>query len=237
MSGVASSRKRGSPGTKLSPSSPIRCESLSLQHRSPSAGRRAASSSSIPSSVSPSSLIFCSRASRRDVADTETTTYLLLDAASTSCCGLGYFTQYSHFLALVNPLRYNLPRMPKPYNQACPIAQALDIVGDRWALLIVRDLFLGQRRFSELLASLPGIPPRLLSGRLKRLEQRGLIERVIYSEYPLRAEYRLTGEGLTLPPVLPPPPPPGPPPRPGSRRPARPAPAGYNIPRYRHVCH
>ena len=92
--------------------------------------------------------------------------------------------------------------MPKPYNQVCPIAQALDIVGDRWTLLIVRDLFLGRRRFSELLASLPGIPPRLLSDRLKRLEQRGLIERVVYSQYPLRAEYRLTDEGLTLAPVL-----------------------------------
>ena len=92
--------------------------------------------------------------------------------------------------------------MPKPYNQTCPIAQALDIVGDRWTLLIVRDLFLGQRRFSDLLASSPGIPPKLLSGRLKRLEQHGLIERVIYSEYPLRAEYRLTAEGLTLAPVL-----------------------------------
>jgi len=92
--------------------------------------------------------------------------------------------------------------MPKPYNQTCPIAEALDIVGDRWTLLIVRDLFLGRRRFSALLASSPGIPPKLLSGRLKRLEQRGLIERAVYSQYPLRAEYRLTGEGLTLAPVL-----------------------------------
>src|SRR3990172_5067369 len=92
--------------------------------------------------------------------------------------------------------------MPKPYNQTCPIAQALDIVGDRWTLLIVRDLFLGQRRFGALLASSPAIPPKLLPGRLKRLEQRGLIERVVYSQYPLRAEYRLTDEGLTLAPVL-----------------------------------
>src|SRR3990172_5281462 len=92
--------------------------------------------------------------------------------------------------------------MPKPYNQTCPIAQALDGVGARWTLLIARDLFLGQRRFSALLASSPGIPPKLLSGRLKRLEQRGLIERVVYSQYPLRAEYRLTDEGLTLAPVL-----------------------------------
>jgi len=92
--------------------------------------------------------------------------------------------------------------MPKPYNQTCPIAQALDIVGDRWTLLIVRDLFLGQRRYSELLQSSPGIPPRLLSGRLKRLEGHGLIERAVYSEHPLRAEYRLTDGGLTLGPVI-----------------------------------
>ena len=92
--------------------------------------------------------------------------------------------------------------MPKPYNQTCPIAQALDIVGDRWTLLIVRDLFLGQRRYSELLQSSPGIPPKLLSDRLKRLEGHGLIERAIYSEHPLRAEYRLTERGLTLAPVL-----------------------------------
>src|SRR3990172_3862390 len=92
--------------------------------------------------------------------------------------------------------------MPKPYNQTCPIAQALDIVGDRWTLLIVRDLFLGQRRFSDLLASSPGIPPKLLSGRLKRLEQHRLIERVIYSEYPLRAEHRPSDEGRSLPPPM-----------------------------------
>ena len=92
--------------------------------------------------------------------------------------------------------------MTRPYNQTCPIARTLDVVGDRWTLLIVRDLFLGRRRFSELLQSSPGIPPKLLSGRLKRLEQRGLIERVVYSQYPLRAEYRLTDEGLTLAPVL-----------------------------------
>ena len=92
--------------------------------------------------------------------------------------------------------------MNKPYNQACPIARTLDIIGDRWTLLIVRDLFLGQRRFGALLASSPGIPPKLLSGRLKRLEQRALIERVVYSQHPLRAEYRLTEEGRSLAPLL-----------------------------------
>ncbi|MDO8615743.1 MAG: helix-turn-helix domain-containing protein [Dehalococcoidia bacterium] len=90
----------------------------------------------------------------------------------------------------------------KPYNQECPIARTLDIVGDRWTLLIVRDLFLGRARFSTFLDSCPGLPPRLLSGRLKRLEEQGLVERTVYSQHPLRAEYRLTEKGRTLFPIL-----------------------------------
>src|SRR3989337_1412328 len=92
--------------------------------------------------------------------------------------------------------------MPKPYNQTCPIARTLDIVGDRWTLLIVRDLFLGRTRFSHFLDSCPGLPPRLLSGRLKRLEEQGLVERTVYSQHPLRAEYRLTEKGRSLFPIL-----------------------------------
>jgi DNA-binding HxlR family transcriptional regulator len=90
----------------------------------------------------------------------------------------------------------------RPYNQDCPIARTLDVVGDRWTLLIIRDLFLGKSRFSEFRESSPGIPPRLLSSRLKRLEEHGLIDRLVYSQYPLRAEYRLTSKGRSFFPVL-----------------------------------
>jgi len=90
----------------------------------------------------------------------------------------------------------------KPYNQDCPIARTLDVVGDRWTLLIIRDLFLGKTRFGEFRDSSPGIPPRLLSARLKRLEEQGLVERLVYSQYPLRAEYRLTPRGRSFFPVL-----------------------------------
>jgi DNA-binding HxlR family transcriptional regulator len=89
-----------------------------------------------------------------------------------------------------------------PYNQACPIARTLDLIGDRWTLLILRDLFLGKTRFSQFRRSDPAPPPRLLSQRLQRLESHGLIERVIYNERPLRAEYSLTEKGRTLFPVL-----------------------------------
>jgi DNA-binding HxlR family transcriptional regulator len=74
----------------------------------------------------------------------------------------------------------------------------LDIVGDRWTMLIVRDLFLGNTRFKQFLASSPGLPSNLLSNRLKRLEAHGLVRRAVYSEHPLRAEYHLTDEGRSL---------------------------------------
>jgi DNA-binding HxlR family transcriptional regulator len=90
----------------------------------------------------------------------------------------------------------------KSYDQFCPIARTLDILGDRWTMLIVRDLFLGKSRFSEFLAESAGMPPKVLSDRLKRLTDLGLVERSVYSEHPLRAEYHLTVKGRTLWPVL-----------------------------------
>ena len=92
--------------------------------------------------------------------------------------------------------------MPKPYNQTCPNARTLDIIGDRWTMLIVRDLFLGETRFNQFLASSPGLPPKLLADRLKKLLEHGLVQRVIYSQHPLRAEYGLTEIGLSLRPVM-----------------------------------
>lgn len=92
--------------------------------------------------------------------------------------------------------------MPRPYDQTCPIARTLDIIGDRWTLLIVRDLFMGNTRFNQFLESSVGLPPKLLSDRLKRLEEHGLVERSLYSAHPLRAEYRLTDKGRRLAPVL-----------------------------------
>ena len=88
--------------------------------------------------------------------------------------------------------------MPKLYGQVCPIARTLEIIGDCWTLLIIRDLFLGKTLFKEFLESSPGLPTRILSDRLKHLEAHGLIERVVYSQHHLRAEYRLTAKGRSL---------------------------------------
>ena len=89
--------------------------------------------------------------------------------------------------------------MPRLYGQNCPVARSLDLLGDRWTLLIVRDLLLhGRGRFQELLESLPGIAPNILSDRLKLLEQHGVATRRFYSDHPPRAEYLLTEKGREL---------------------------------------
>ena len=82
-------------------------------------------------------------------------------------------------------------------GQDCSIARTLEIVGERWTLLIVRDAFLGLRRFDEFQASL-GIARNVLSDRLNRLVEAGILERVRYSRRPARYEYRLTRKGREL---------------------------------------
>jgi DNA-binding HxlR family transcriptional regulator len=92
--------------------------------------------------------------------------------------------------------------LAKTYAQVCPLARTLDLIGDRWTLLIVRDLYFGSTRFKDLLAASPGMPTKILSDRLKLLEAHGLVERRLYSQHPLRASYHLTEAGLSLKPVM-----------------------------------
>ncbi len=86
-------------------------------------------------------------------------------------------------------------------GQTCSIAGALEVVGERWTLLIVRDVFLGLRRFDQIQANL-GIARNVLDSRLRRLVEQGVLERVPYAERPPRFEYRLTEKGLDLWPVV-----------------------------------
>ncbi len=93
--------------------------------------------------------------------------------------------------------------MPEGYGIDCPVARALDVIGERWTLLVLRDLFLhGPRRFQDFESSLSGVSPNTLSARLKRLEDAGVVERRLYEERPPRAEYVLTPKGRELGPVL-----------------------------------
>jgi DNA-binding HxlR family transcriptional regulator len=82
-------------------------------------------------------------------------------------------------------------------GQICSIARALEVVGDRWTLLIVRDVVLGRTRFDQLSDSL-GIASNVLTDRLNRLTAEGVLERVPYNERPERFEYRLTKKGREL---------------------------------------
>lgn len=85
----------------------------------------------------------------------------------------------------------------------CPVARTLDLIGERWTVLILRDLLLqGPRRYQDFQESLAGVAPNTLSARLQELEAQGLVERKLYSERPPRLEYHLTEKGRSLGPVL-----------------------------------
>jgi DNA-binding HxlR family transcriptional regulator len=87
-------------------------------------------------------------------------------------------------------------------RSCCPITNALDIFGDRWTLLIIRDLILGKRRYQELISSAEKIASNILADRLKKLEVADLITRRAYQQNPARYEYFLTKKGESLKPVL-----------------------------------
>ena len=82
--------------------------------------------------------------------------------------------------------------------QTCALPISLEIIGERWTLLIVRDLLQGPRKFQDLAESLTSVAPGILSRRLKLLEARGIVTRRMYSEHPPRAEYSLTPRGTEL---------------------------------------
>src|ERR1700759_3858479 len=94
------------------------------------------------------------------------------------------------------------PPKRHPYFQWSPAARALDLVGDKWTLLIIRDLAAGPRRFVELQRVLPGISTEQLRSRLNRMVADGLLPRQRYREVPPRVDYELTQRSRALLPVL-----------------------------------
>jgi DNA-binding HxlR family transcriptional regulator len=87
-------------------------------------------------------------------------------------------------------------------RSSCPIANVLDVVGDKWSLLVIRDMALGKRRFAEFLASPEGISTNILTQRLQQLEAKGWVQRVCYQVKPARYEYELSAKGRDFLPVL-----------------------------------
>ena len=80
----------------------------------------------------------------------------------------------------------------------CPVEEAANLIEKKWTILILRELFNGKRRFNELLKSINGISPRILSKRLNEMEEYGIIDRNAYAEVPIRVEYSLTEKGEDL---------------------------------------
>ena len=85
-----------------------------------------------------------------------------------------------------------------PLRSACPIAAGLDVVGDRWTLLILRDLLLGKTKYNEFLAGEEAITTNILAERLQRMQKLGLIEKSAYQDNPVRYAYALTEKGRDL---------------------------------------
>lgn len=88
------------------------------------------------------------------------------------------------------------------WRSPCAVARTLDIIGDRWSLLIIRDLLKKKRRYNDFLRSKEGITTSVLADRLKRFEKYGIIEKSAYRNNPPRYEYMLTEKGRALGPVI-----------------------------------
>ena len=86
----------------------------------------------------------------------------------------------------------------RSYGQFCALARSLDLLGERWTLLVVRELLLGPQRFSDLLAALPGIGPNLLTRRLRMLEREGVVRRALLAPPAAARVYELTERGRAL---------------------------------------
>lgn len=85
---------------------------------------------------------------------------------------------------------------------ACPVEITMGLIGDKWKVLIIRDLLTGTKRFGELKKSLNGITQKVLTNNLREMEASGLVNRKVYAEVPPRVEYSLTETGLSLKPIL-----------------------------------
>ena len=90
----------------------------------------------------------------------------------------------------------------RPFRSDCPIASTLDIIGDRWSLVIIRDMTFGSSRFSDFLSGAEGIKRNILADRLRRLEGEGIIRRRPYQDKPPRYAYTLTDKGADLLPII-----------------------------------
>ena len=84
----------------------------------------------------------------------------------------------------------------------CPVEITLELIGNKWVVLILRELFSGTKRFSELFRGIPGISQKMLTQQLKAMESKGMVKREVFAEVPPRVEYSLTETGSSVKPVI-----------------------------------
>jgi DNA-binding HxlR family transcriptional regulator len=95
-----------------------------------------------------------------------------------------------------------MPPTHNPTRHDCPVHLVLSYIGSKWAILILKELFHGNRRTNEFLSALPGISTKTLTARLRELESNGLIKRTVFPEVPPRVEYSLTPKGREVQPIM-----------------------------------
>lgn len=111
------------------------------------------------------------------------------------CSMLFYFCKY-----LLDTMEANMNEINE--LPACPVETTLSLIGDKWKVLILRDLITGTKRFGELKKSIGTVSQKVLTAQLRNMEENGLVHREVYAEVPPRVEYSLTELGQSLKPIL-----------------------------------
>lgn len=109
---------------------------------------------------------------------------------------------YPHNKGFAPEVNHMTEQTPKKELPACPVEATLSLIGDKWKVLILRDLMPGTKRFSELKKSVGNVSQKVLTAQLRSMESSGLLNRTVYPEVPPRVEYSLTELGKSLKPVL-----------------------------------
>lgn len=92
--------------------------------------------------------------------------------------------------------------MIEKYAPICPVEITLGLIGNKWVVLILRELFSGTKRFGEIYKGVPGISQKMLTQQLKAMENKGMVSRKVFAEVPPRVEYTLTETGISIKPVI-----------------------------------
>ena len=113
-----------------------------------------------------------------------------------------WYNQYVNFYLILKEIWYMYKQKDLKELPECPVETTLMLIGDKWKVLILRDLLTGTKRFGELKRSVGNVSQKVLTAQLRAMEESGLLTRKVYAEVPPRVEYSLTELGQSLKPIL-----------------------------------